>query len=325
MAWQARYGKGNESPGDPLNGLNIRFTRTVTVFFIMLATGTTLAQELVPRRWSHLPIDTNFVGVGYAYTKADIAFDPVLQIEDAKLDMYTVAFSYIRTAELLGQSARVEVKIPFQDARWKGLLEGQPATAHRRGMADPMLRVAINLLGGPPLKAQEFAAYRAEHEVETTLGLGLVVQFPFGEYYEDKLLNLGSNRFTFRPQLGVEHRRGNWTAELTASTWFFTDNDSFLGDLRREQDPFFTVQSHLTYNFTPGFWASMSGGLGYGGESTIDGVEENDEQSNAAWALSVGYSLSRQFGLKFSYVGLYNYSDVGTDSDSLLLGASFFW
>jgi len=44
------------------------------------------AQELEPRRWGHLPIGGNFAGVGYAYTSGDIAFNPLLRIEDGKLD-----------------------------------------------------------------------------------------------------------------------------------------------------------------------------------------------------------------------------------------------
>ncbi|MDB4444519.1 transporter [bacterium] len=295
------------------------------VLFILLTTGTALSQELVPRRWSHLPIGTNFAGAGYAFTRADITFDPVLKIEDAKLDMQTVALSYIRSFELLKKSARVDFKIPFQDGRWTGLLDGKPASAHRSGMADPVVRLAVNLFGGPPLKGKEFAKYRAAIKQETMVGVGLALHLPLGQYYEDKLLNLGSNRFTIRPQLGVVHQRGKWTGELTGSVWFFTDNDAFFNGLKREQDPFFTIQGHLIYTFHPGFWASMSGALGYGEESTVDHVAQDDTKRNVAWALGLGYSLTRQFGLKFTYVGIRNRSDTGADSDTLLMGISYFW
>lgn len=293
------------------------------VFLCTLGIGG--AQELVPRRWSHLPMATNFGGVGYAYTRGDIAFDPVLQIEEGTMDMQTIALKYIRTFELLNKSSRIDFMLPYQDAQWKGLLSGAPATAHRRGIGDPVIRLAMNLLGAPPLKGEDFAAYRATTEVETMVGLGLAVHLPLGLYYEDKLLNLGSNRYSIRPQLGVVHQRGKWTMELTGSTWFFTDNDSFYNGLTREQDPLFTGQGHLIYAFRPGTWASASGGLGYGGESTIEDVAKNDKQRNIAWALSMGQALSRQFGLTFSYVGIHNQSDIGTDTDTLMLGASFFW
>ncbi|MFC1765042.1 transporter [Planctomycetota bacterium] len=284
-----------------------------------------VAQELVPRRWSHVPIGTNFVGLGYAYTRGDIAFDPVLQIEETTMDLHTIGLGYIRTLELFDKTARVECKVPYQEAHWEGLLSGQPASAHRSGLADPIVRVALNLLGGPPLKGKEFAAYRAATDVETTVGLGLATHLPLGQYDETKLLNLGSNRFTLRPQLGLVHQRGKWTGELTGSVWFFTDNDSFYNGTTREQDPLYTTQAHLIYTLRPGFWASASGGWGYGGRNTIDGVGKNDKQRNLAWALSLGAALTRHFGLQFNYVSIHNRSDIGADTDTVILGATYFW
>jgi hypothetical protein len=297
----------------------------LSILFTLLAIGTALPQELVPRRWSHLPINTNFAGASYAYTKADISVDPVLRLEDVDLELHTIALSYIRTFELFEKSVRVDFTIPFQDAEWTGLVDGKPASARRRGMADPVVRLAVNLLGGPPLKGKEFAKYRAAITQETMVGAGLAVHLPLGQYYDDKLLNLGSNRFTIRPQLGVVHQRGNWTGELSGSIWFFTDNDSFFNGREREQDPLYALQGHLIYTFQPGFWASISGALGYGAESTIDDEDKDDKQRNVAWALSMGYSLTRQFGLKFAYIGSHNRSDTGVDSDTLILGASYFW
>jgi hypothetical protein len=117
-------------------------------------------QELQPRRWSHLPMNVNFAGGGYVHTTGDILFDPVLQIENVAVEMHSVLFSYIRTFELLGKSARVDFAQGYQDAHWKGLLIGEPATAYRSGLTDGSFRIAINLWGAPPLKGKEFAEYR---------------------------------------------------------------------------------------------------------------------------------------------------------------------
>jgi hypothetical protein len=296
------------------------------ILLIILTSGTALSQELVPRRWSHLPTGTNFAGAAYAFTKADISFDPASRLEDVEMERHTFALAYIRTFELLKKSARVEFKVPYQDAQWTGLLDGKPASASRSGLADPIVRLAVNLYGGPPLEGKEFSKYRATITKETIVGAGLVVHLPLGEYFDDKLLNLGSNRFTIRPQLGVVHQRGKWAAELTGSIWFFTDNDSFFNGHLLEQDPMYTLQGHLIYNFHRRFWASVSGGLGYGAETTVDHEAQDDRERNVAWALSTGYSLTRQFGLKLAYVGIRDRADrTGTDSDTLILGASYFW
>src|ERR1017187_3169195 len=89
-----------------------------------------------------------------------------------------------------------------------------PATVDRNGLADTSVRFAVNLLGAPPLAGKEFAEYRAKTDSETIVGVGLVLQLPTGQYYDDKLINLGNNRFAFRPQLGVVHNFGKWSGEL---------------------------------------------------------------------------------------------------------------
>jgi hypothetical protein len=284
-----------------------------------------LAQELDARRWSHLPIGTNFAGAGYAYTEADISFDPVLQIENAKMKMHTWAVRYIRTFELFQKSARIDLLQGYQKGHWTGLVDGVPTSVRRSGLADSVLRFAINLYGAPPLKGEEFAAYRAKVDVETIVGTAMVVQLPTGEYMDDKLINLGTNRYTFRPQLGVVHNRGKWSMELTGAVWLYTDNNDYYNGNKLENGPFYTLQTHLVYTFRPGLWAAASGGYGYGGESTVNGVENNDRRENLAWALSLGYPITRQLGVQVAYLGIRSQKSLGQDSDSIAAAFSVFW
>ena len=142
---------------------------------------------------------------------------------------------------------------------------------------------------------------------------------------DEKLINLGSNRFTIRPQLGVIHTRGKWGFELTGSAWIFTDNDDFFGGKKLEQDPFYTIQGHVVYHFRPTLW--VSGGLAYGigQESTIDGEGKDDRKQNLVFALSAGYSITRNFGIKVGYLGTRALADTGLDFDSFVVGATFVW
>lgn len=283
------------------------------------------AQDLEPRRWSHLPTGTNFAGVGYSYTEADIAFDPVLRIENAKMEMHTCAFKYIRTFELFQKSARVDFIQGFQEGRWTGLVDGVRRSIKRSGLTDSLLRFAINLHGAPPLEEKEFQAYREGVDVETIIGTGLVVQLPTGDYMDDKLINLGTNRFTFRPQLGIVHNRGKWSVELTGSVWLYTDNDDFFNGNELEQDPFYTLQTHLAYTFRPGLWVSAGAGYGYGGESAVNGEEKDDRKENLAWELSIGCPITRQLGVKVAYLGTRTQKSIGQDADSIALALSFLW
>jgi hypothetical protein len=301
------------------------FVWSLCVFLILGLPILCLAQELEPRRWSHLPTGTNFLGGGYAYTEVDIFFDPVLRIEDAEMEMHTWSVKFIRTFELFQKSARIDFTQAYQEGRWTGLLNGAPASIKRRGLSDSILRFAINLYGAPPLEGKEFAAYRAKVDVETIFGTALVVHLPTGDYMNDKLINLGTNRFTFRPQLGVVHNRGKWSFELTSAVWLYTENNDFFNGSKLEQDPYFTSQTHLIYTFRPGLWASASAGYGNGGKSTINGVEKNDRKKNLAWAFSFGFPITRQLGVKVAYLATRTQESIGQDSDSIGAAFSIFW
>jgi len=298
-------------------------------FVILLLTGSlwlpSHAQELEPRRWGHLPLGANFLGVGYVYTSGDIALDPVLQIEDADVEMHSLAAKYIHSFELLGKSARFDLVQVYQNGDWEGLLNGTPTAVSRSGWSDTTIRFAVNLLGAPPLAGKEFANYRAGVQCETIVGVGLVAVLPTGEYFDDKLINLGENRFSFRPQLGIVHSRGPWTAEFTGSAWLYTDNDEFWNGNLREQDPLVSVQSHLIYTFRPGLWLGASLGYDFGGQSTINGMEKDDSRGLLSWALTCGVNINRNVGIKLGYISSRTQERIGSDLDHFVLAVSVMW
>lgn len=284
-----------------------------------------LAQDIEPRRWSHLPLGGHFAGAAYAYTEGDIFLNPVLRIQDGEFEMNSAAFKYIHAFELLGKSARVDLIQLYQSGSWSGLLNGVPAAIGRDGWSDTALRFAVNLHGAPPLAGQEFIEYRKAAHTETIVGAGLAVTLPTGEYFDDKLINLGSNRYTFTPQFGVVHTRGKWTTELSTSVTLFTDNDEFFNGKKLEEDPLLVGQGHLIYTFMPGLWLGASVGYGYGGESTIDRVSANDRKGNLGFGLSAGIPVNRHFGFKIAYIGIRTREDVGSDNDTFTIACSFQW
>ena len=117
--------------------------------------------------------------------------DPVLLLEDVTFDVYVVGAGYVRTFELFGKSARVDLNVPYASGRWEGLLDGVYTSVRRRGFMDPRLRFSMNLYGAPPLKGKEYVQYRREHPVDTTIGVGVQVQLPLGDYNNTNLINLG--------------------------------------------------------------------------------------------------------------------------------------
>lgn len=287
----------------------------------LLVASSAVAQDLEPRRWTHLPVDTNVLGLGYLYTKGDIRFDPVLRIEGGNVEMHTTVLSYSRYFSLFDTTARLDVVVPYQFGEWRGVLDGAPAGVDREGFADPALRLSANLVGAPALRGKEFMAFQRENDVTTAVGVALETRLPLGEYDDDKLINLGQNRFAITPQLGVLHTRGPWSFEATGSVSFFTDNDDFFGDTKLEQDPVFAMQAHVVRVFDGGYWLGAGAAYGWAGGSTIDDIDKDDERRNLLVGASFGFRLSAAMGVRIAYV----YSDARTENGSDTNAAFITW
>jgi hypothetical protein len=161
--------------------------------------------------------------------------------------------------------------------------------------------------------------------VTTNVGAAISLRLPVGEYSQDRLINLGANRYVLRPQLGVLHQRNNWQFELTGSVFLYQDNDEFFLSQRLERDPLWFAQGHVIYSFKPGWWASVSTGYAYGGRSWIDGNPKLDDARTSYFALGLGMPINKQQSIKISYVTSDTHISVGQDNESMIFAWSVNW
>ena len=296
--------------------------------FCLLAFGVVppcFSLDLEAGLWNHIPLGISFAGGAYAYTEGDVSLDPVLLLEDVEMKLDTVGAKYIHAFEFLRKSARVDITQAYQQGRWAGLVDGVPSATERSGWSDTFVRFAINLYGAPPLHGKEFGAYRAKTKNETIVGAGLAVRLPTGDYMDDKLINLGQNRFALRPQIGVIHTRDKWTTEVTAEVAFYTANDDFFNGKKLEQEPLFFTHAHLIRRLRPGESLSLSLGYNYGGENTIDGIDKDNLSQNTGWALKYAYPISSQSGINIAYINSRTKESTGIDTETLTLALVFAW
>jgi len=277
------------------------------------------------RKWNHIPMGASFAGVGYNYTESDIFSDPTLSLENVNLKLHTWGGAYIHAFELFDKSARIDIKQAYQKGKWTGLLDGKPASATRSGWSDTFVRFAVNLYGAPPLSGEKFAAYRSKIEDETIVGLGLEVRLPTGHYMEDKLVNIGQNRFAFRPQIGIVHTFGKWTTEVNGEVAFYTKNDEFFDGSTLEQKPMYRATVHAIRSLSPGQWVGVGIGYEFGGEYTLNGVDKEDKKKNIGWALAYRHPITRQIGIKVKYIGIRAKALTGFDSETFAVDAVFAW
>jgi hypothetical protein len=181
------------------------------------------------------------------------------------------------------------------------------------------MRFSMLLYGGPAETPVEFSK---SEKSNTVVGAAIAVSMPTGEYSNERLINLGDNRWVIRPQLGVTHTRGRWTGELTGSVFMYTDNNDFWQQSELETDPLYALQAHVIYTFRPGLWMSISTAYGWGGEATVNGDAKNNPSGNWLSAVSLGLPINRRQGVKITYLRGRSQKLVGADIDSLILGYS---
>lgn len=263
----------------------------IAVFCLLFATGLN-AQDVQPKVYTPAPVGVNVVTLGYAFSSGAVLFDKTILIEDAAGDIHSVTAAYSRSIDVFGMAGRADVALPFVTGDWNGDIEQEYSTVSRTGFADPILRFVVCVVGAPALTKEQFAGFRSK----TIIGATMRVSIPLGQYNSDDLINLGSNRWTFSPQVGVSHVAGRFLLEVYASAWFFTDNSEFLGTSTLSQKPLFAFQAHAGYRFRPGFWIAASSRQSLGGATMINGGDRLSPEANNR----VGVTMAYRFGLSHS-------------------------
>lgn len=285
-----------------------------------LAAHLASAQELEPRAYSPNPIGANFIVAAYGYQAGDILFDPTVPITDAKAFINSTAFGYGRSFPLFGRLASVGVVVPYIWASMNGNVGDDHRDITRSGLGDSRVKLTINLIGGPALRPREFM----QRKPATTLGFSFAVQAPTGQYDGTKLINLGANRWSFKPELGLYHPAGRFTLELSAGIWLFTDNTDFYGGRTFEQDPLVSIQGHVSYTIKPRMWLAINGTYYSGGLTYNNGAPASEKQNNSRIGMTFSMPLGKQHSIKLAYAKGVT-TRVGDKVDMYSVGYQFLW
>src|SRR3954462_2240118 len=225
------------------------------------------AQDIEPRAYSNAPVGVNFLIAGYAYTRGDLASQS-LPLTNAKLDSSNAVLAYARALDLWGKSGKFDVIAPYTWLSGTADFAGQPVQRDVNGFNDPRFRLSVNLYGAPALTREEFRQYKQD----LIIGASLQVSPPLGQYDDTRLINLGTNRWSFKPEIAISKARGPWTLEVAAAATLYTTNNDFFGGTTRSQDPLYSLQGHAIYGFHSGMWASLDATYFTGGRSTLNGT-----------------------------------------------------
>ena len=157
------------------------------------------AQDLEPRAYTNTPTGMNFLLAGYAYSTGTVGADPAVPLTDTHVNIHTALVAYARSLDLWGTSGKVDVILPYAWASGSGTLAGHIMTRNIDGFGDARFLLSVNLYGAPALTLKEFENY----EQDTIIGVSVRVSAPTGQYDPEKLLNIGANRWSFKPEFGI--------------------------------------------------------------------------------------------------------------------------
>lgn len=293
------------------------------VFFLLavpLNSGISLAQDLEPRFYTNLPVDLNFFVLGYGRSQGGVLVDPAIALENADIEIDGPFVGYARSMRLGNRSGKFDAGIGNVCLDGSADADGERASRHVCGWTDARVRLTINLVGAPPLKTQEFSAYRQN----LVVGMSLALSAPVGDYDSDKLVNIGTNRWAARFEIGASKAWQRWLLELSLASTLFENNDDFFGGRVRNQDPMHAVQLHLVRGLASGAWLSLGSTWYRGGETETDGLDNGNLQSNSRFGVTLSVPLKPRHSLKFN-VSTGVQTRTGSDFDSASLAWQYLW
>jgi hypothetical protein len=251
---------------------------------ILIAGSSVHAQEIEPRSYAVVPTGLHATALSYTFSKGDVITPGNSPVQNLDVTNNVFNLGYVQTFTFFTKLARVAVSMPFGFLNGSASFQGTDTSGSRTGFYDGRIKFGMNLFGSPALAPKDFQKFQ-EH---TVFGASVVISVPLGQYYPSKLINLGSNRWGFKPELGISHREGRLFYEIYSGVWMYTKNTNYFKSYIQQQNSLFSFQAHVDYTFQHGKYLALNGGYADGGETSLNAIEQNDQQEN--WRGGITFS-----------------------------------
>jgi Putative MetA-pathway of phenol degradation len=290
------------------SGLNAIASHPLAVVVLALCPGlypAVFGQDLAPRAYVITPIHSNAVVMTYSFFSGNLDFQGAAPITDATANASVPIFTIFHSMSVFKRNASFTVGIPYGVGTFHGTVLGTETNVHRSGLFDSVYRFSMNLIGGPAMTAPQYMKWKQKN----ILGMSLRVVAPTGQYDSAKLINWGTNRWGFKPEVGYSRRMGHWIVDAYGGTWFYTKDPKFFSENQyipgvqvKTQAPVGSFEGHLSYDVRPRLWVSLDGNYWFGGKTSINGVENPaTEQKNSRMGATVSVPMTKHQSMKFSY------------------------
>jgi hypothetical protein len=280
-----------------------------------------LGQDLEPKVYAASPTGANFLVASYAWSGGEVLVDPTVPVTDVHASVQSLAIGVGHTFGVFGKLGRASITIPVTWADVTGRVGDVSGEVSRNGLADARFKFSVNLRGNDAMLPQEFA----KEPRRTIIGVSLLASAPSGQYNNTKLINIGNNRWAFKPEVGLAWPKGRWDVDAYLGVWLFTSNTGYYpGVATQTQRPLVAIQGHAGYTLRPRLWVAVDGTWYHGGLTAVDEVAASVSQNNSR----VGATLSMPVGNRYSLKASYSSGLVvqkGTNFNTLAIAWQVLW
>jgi hypothetical protein len=268
---------------------------TVALLFALIQT---YGQDLDPRAYARIPVGATSASAGFSFSKGGVVTDPSVPLEDLEATVYVPSFALVHSFRFFGLTSQAMVALPYSWANGSATINGTRESTSRSGLADLRMRYSVLFVGAPAATAAEMI----NAPRKTVLGASINIVAPTGQFFPDKLINIGTNRWSFRPELAISQPIGKrWLIDVYGGVWLFTDNKSFYpGNSLRTQKPMAAFQAHISYNISLRAWVAFDATVYAGGQSSVNGVVRDDRRENSRVGMTIVVPVKKQNSIKFA-------------------------
>lgn len=256
------------------------------IIVALVATFPVTTRAQGAREYLNTPVESWSGSVDFVFSKAQSAASAQLPVpNDLTVSRLTVPFLLYSFSQRKRYGG-ISLSTPF--TRVKDA-DGVERTS---GFTDPGVGLHLNIFGLPALKRDEIATAIPQ----TFMTARFTVNVPLGSYDRNRPVNPGAHRWAFTPMINLDITRDKGVSwfDLYAQGKFFTDNHQFRGNQKLSQKPLLILTGYYSHNIGSGtkYWASIGTSFDHGGETSINGVEQN----NTANGFRPGVGVSGRFG-----------------------------
>lgn len=294
--------------------------RRLLALLVVAGAAPAAAQNLDPRSFVNTPVGINFVTLGYGHSTGNVLFDASVALDNADLTIQGPTSGYARALDLWGMSGKADGALGWACADGTADFNGAPVSRHVCGLSDPTAHISVNFIGAPALTLRQYPTYKQN----ILVGAGFRVTAPLGQYDPTKLVNIGTNRWSFKPELGVSKQAGRLTLEFLGAVTFFTVNTDFFGGNEQSQAPLYSGQLNVIYTFRSGIWGGVGGLIYAGGATSTNGGPASTPQENTRGGAVLVFPIGKQNSLK-AYWTTGVTTRTGTDFDTVVVTWIHLW